>query len=54
MVLSVPANIPLGAKGCGKLSAEFESPLNEPGAKGWGLVQRADGFYFFKTELAGS
>lgn len=51
-VVSVPTSIPLGAKGYEKLAAEFEAALNGLGAEGWELVQRADGFFFFKRELA--
>ena len=50
-VVSIPTSIPLGAKGYEKIAAEFENILNELGAEGWELVQRADGFFFFKREI---
>ena len=33
------------------IAREFEIQLNELGAEGWELVQRMDGFFFFKREL---
>lgn len=32
------------------VAQEFEAQLNELGAEGWELVQRVDGFFFFKRE----
>ena len=49
-VVSIPTSIPLGAKGYEKTATEFETTLNNLGAEGWELVQRADGFFFFKRE----
>ena len=49
-VITIPTSIPLGTKGYEKISTEFETILNELGAEGWELVQRADGFFFFKRE----
>ena len=51
-VVSIPTSIPLGAKGYEKIATEFESALNKLGAEGWELVQRADGFFFFKREIS--
>ncbi len=50
-VITIPASIPLGAKGYEKIAYEFETALNELGAEGWELIQRADGFFFFKREI---
>ena len=50
-VISIPTSIHLGAKGYEKIATEFETALNELGAEGWELVQRADGFFFFKREI---
>ena len=50
-VISSPTSIPLGAKGYEKIATEFETSLNNLGAEGWELVQRADGFFFFKREI---
>ena len=51
-VISIPTSIPLGTKGYGNVAAEFETSLNKLGAEGWELVQRADGFFFFKREIS--
>lgn len=51
-VIVIPTSIPLGAKGYEKAAVEFENTLNDLGAKGWELVQRADGFFFFKREIS--
>jgi len=50
-VVTIPTSIPLGAKGYEKIATEFESNLNKLGAEGWELVQRADGFFFFKRVI---
>jgi len=50
-VITIPTSIPLGTKGYEKIAAEFEAVLNKLGAEGWELVQRADGFFFFKREI---
>ena len=50
-VVSIPTSIPLGSKGYEKTATEFETTLNNLGAEGWELVQRADGFFFFKREI---
>lgn len=50
-VISIPTSIPLGSKGYEKIATEFETRLNELGAEGWELIQRADGFFFFKREI---
>ena len=50
-VISVPRAIPIGAKGYEKMVTEFETNLNKLGAEGWELVQRADDFLFFKSDL---
>ena len=51
-VITIPTNISLGAKGYEKIATEFETALNNLGAEGWELVQRADGFFFFKREVS--
>ena len=50
-VISIPTSIPLGAKGYEKIASEFETNLNKLGEEGWELVQRTDGFFFFKREI---
>ena len=51
-VITIPTSIPLGAKGYEKIATEFETTLNERGAEGWELIQRADGFFLFKREIS--
>ncbi|MBO5238987.1 MAG: DUF4177 domain-containing protein [Lachnospiraceae bacterium] len=50
-VVSIPTSVPLGVKGYEKIATEFENALNELGAEGWELIQRADGLFFFKREI---
>ena len=50
-VVCIPTSIPLGAKGYEKVASDFETQLNKLGAEGWELVQRMDGFFFFKREI---
>ena len=40
-----------GMKGYEKAASEFENQLNKLGEEGWELVQRTDGFFFFKREI---
>lgn len=51
-VIAIPTNIPIGTKGYEKTASEFENILNDLGLEGWELVQRADGFFFFKREIS--
>ena len=50
-VISLPTSIPLGTKGYEKIATEYETNLNKLGEEGWELVQRMDGFFFFKREI---
>lgn len=50
-VITIPTSIAIGNKGYEKIALEFETILNQLGAEGWELVQRMDGFFFFKREL---
>ena len=50
-VISLPTSIPLGTKGDEKIATEYEMNLNKLGEEGWELVQRMDGFFFFKREV---
>ena len=50
-VISLPTSIPLGTKGYEKIATEYETNLNKLGEEGWELVQRRDGFFFFKREI---
>lgn len=51
-VITIATSIPLGTKGYEKIATEFKTTLNNLGAEGWELVQRADGFFFFKREIS--
>lgn len=50
-VITIATSLALGTKQYEKIAQEFEMQLNELGADGWELVQRIDGFFFFKREM---
>ena len=52
-VVTIATNAVLTEKQYEKDAQEFEAQLNELGADGWEMVQRADGFFFFKREKNG-
>lgn len=47
-VITIPTTLAMSTKQFEKIAQEFETQLNELGAEGWELVQRMDGFFFFK------
>lgn len=49
-VIAIPTNLAMSTKQFEKIAQEFETKLNELGANGWELIQRMDGFFFFKRE----
>lgn len=49
-VVTIATALAMSAKQYEKIAKEFEVQLNELGADGWELVQRMDGFFFFKRE----
>ena len=50
-VISIATGIPISTKQYEKTAKELEMQLKELGADGWDLVQRMDGFIFFKREI---
>lgn len=51
-VMAVATNVILTTKQYEKAAEELEAQMNELGQEGWELVQRMDGFFFFKREKA--
>ena len=52
-VVAIATSLPIGGtRGYERVAKELEAPLNELGAEGWELVQRMDGFFFFKREIS--
>ena len=47
-VITIATAVPLTTKQYETVAHTFETRLNELGAEGWELVQRTDGFFFFK------
>lgn len=47
-VISIATSMTITTKQYEKTAQEFEAKLNELGAEGWELVDRMDGFFFFK------
>lgn len=50
-VIPIATNMAISTKGYEKVASEFEMQLNKLGAEGWELIQRVDGFFFFKREI---
>ena len=50
-VVTIATSMAMTTKHFEKTAQEFEAQLNKLGADGWELVQRTDGFFFFKREI---
>lgn len=50
-VVTFATAVAMNTKQYEKTAQEFEVQLNELGADGWELIQRKDGFFFFKREV---
>lgn len=49
-VITIATSLAMSTKQYEKIAQEFEAELNKLGADGWELIQRMDGFFFFKRE----
>ncbi len=49
-VITTPTEMTITTKQYEKTALEFEKELNKLGEEGWELIQRIDGFFFFKRE----
>lgn len=49
-VITIPTEMTITTKQYEKTDLEFEKELNKLGEEGWELIQRIDGFFFFKRE----
>ena len=49
-VITIPTEMTITTKQYEKTALEFEKELNKLGEEGLELIQRIDGFFFFKRE----
>ncbi|MCC0782407.1 DUF4177 domain-containing protein [Clostridioides sp. ES-S-0108-01] len=49
-VITIATALAMNTKQYEKVAQDIEVQLNELGSDGWELVQRKDGFFFFKRE----
>ena len=50
-VIAIPTRIPITNKQYDEIAMDFQQQFNALGLEGWELVNRADGFFFFKREI---
>ena len=50
-VISIPTRLPITNKQYDEVALDFQQQFNALGLEGWELVDRADGFFFFKREI---
>ncbi len=50
-VITIATHMPMTTRQYEKTAQEFEVELNKLGAEGWELVNRMDGFFFFKRSV---
>lgn len=50
-VIAIPTRIPITNKQYDEIALDFQQQFNALGLEGWELVDRADGFFFFKREI---
>lgn len=50
-VIAIPTRLPITNKQYDEIALDFQQQFNALGLEGWELVNRADGFFFFKREI---
>lgn len=50
-VIAIPTRLPITNKQYDEVALDFQQQFNALGLEGWELVDRADGFFFFKREI---
>ena len=50
-VIAIPTHLPITNKQYDEIALDFQQQFNALGLEGWELVDRADGFFFFKREI---
>lgn len=50
-VIAIPTRIPITNKQYDEIAMDYQQQFNALGLEGWELVNRADGFFFFKREI---
>lgn len=50
-VITIATNLAMTTKQYEKIAEEYEEKLNALGEEGWELVNRVDGFFFFKRAV---